>query len=208
VIAQPLLYVPPEIELRILAGELSRRGSVVREVANGRIFKHLKEIAPEPQQVEKAMNGVKLNAKTILPVVSIAAIMAGTAAYATKRRKKVVALVDPTPVPECIANFENSLRAYVDAGREGTLNAEIVTQLVTDLDSIKAFSEDGNAVEFSLDQLMPLFEVVANHTSVLADAYSAELDGSESQERSSDDDTVVYLRRHLEAQKRNLAEAS
>jgi hypothetical protein len=35
VIAQPLLYVPPEIELRILTGELARRGSVVREVANG-----------------------------------------------------------------------------------------------------------------------------------------------------------------------------
>jgi hypothetical protein len=98
--------------------------------------------------------------------------MAGTAVYVTKRRKKAVALVDPTPVPECIANFESSLRAYVDAGREGTLNAEIVTQLITDLDSIKALSEDGNAVEFSLDQLMPLFELVANHTSVLADAYS------------------------------------
>jgi hypothetical protein len=35
-----------------------------------------------------------------------------------------------------------------------------------------------------------------------------ELDGIESQERSSDDNTVVYLRRHLEAQKRILAEAS
>ena len=207
-IAQPLLYVPPEIELRILTGELFRRGSVVREVANGRIFKHLKEIAPEPQQVEKAMKGVKLNAKTILPVVSITAIMAGTAAYVIKRRKKAVALVDPTPVPKCIANFEDSLRAYVDAGREGTLDAEIVAQLITDLDAVKAFSKDGNAVEFSLDQLMPLFELVSNHTSVLADAYSAELDGLESQVPSSDDDTVVYLRRHLEAQKWILDEAS
>ncbi|WP_344116824.1 hypothetical protein [Kribbella alba] len=76
-ITQPVLYVPPEIELRILAGKLFRSGSVVREVANGRIFKHLMEIAPEPQQVQEAMKGVKLNRKIVLPVVAIMAIMGG-----------------------------------------------------------------------------------------------------------------------------------
>lgn len=88
------------------------------------------------------------------------------------------------------------------------LDAEIVAQLISDLDAVKAFSDGDNAVEFSLDQLIPLFELVVNHTPVLADAYSAELDDLESKEASSDGDTVVDLRRHLEVQKRILAEAA
>jgi hypothetical protein len=97
---------------------------------------------------------------------------------------------------------------YVDAGRKSALDTEIVAHLIDDLDAVKAFSDGGNAVEFSLDRLMPLFDLVINHTSVLADAYSAELNDLQSKDASSNDGTAFDLRRHLVAQKRILDEAA
>ena len=212
-IPQPNLYVPPEIELRILAGELFRTGGVVREVANGRIFKHLPEMPPPEKIVEEAVRRAeRLNLKIVIPALVLTGAAVGGVIWVVKKSQKgnepVVLDEVPVDVPECVISFETSLRAYVDAGREGLLDADIVGQLVADLDAVQTFSEEGNAVSISFEQLMPLFELVIAHTPTLAKAYSVELDDLEEQHASLEGGTIVHLRRHLEAQRRILDEAA
>ncbi|MCD9197799.1 hypothetical protein [Aeromicrobium wangtongii] len=205
-IEQPLLLVPNEIELGLLEGSLKLFGSVVREADTGRIYKHLTELAPSPEKVEEAVRSMKLNPKVVISVVAVVAAVGGSVTYLVKKRKdsKLVPVED---LPECITNFDAALRAYIEAGREGALDAEIVEQLLRDLDAIEAFSQEGNEVKISLDDLLPMFNMVIAHTSRLAEAYDVELEDIDEQ-GDSEDGVVVSLRRHLEAQKAILPEAS
>lgn len=203
---QPLLFVPPEIELGLLEGTLKLFGSVVREADTGRIYKHLTELVPSPEKAEEAVKSIRLNPKVVISVVAVAAVVGGGVTYLVKKRKdsKLVPVED---LPECITNFDASLRAYIGAGREGALDEQILERLLEDLDAIKAFSDEGNDVKISLDDLVPLFDMVIAHTSRLAEAYNVEVEGLDEQD-DSEDGVVVPLRRHLEAQKAILADAS
>lgn len=205
-IDQPLLFVPPEIELGLLEGTLKLFGSVVREADTGRIYKHLTELVPSPEKVEEAVKSMKLNPKVVISVVAVATVVGGGVTYLVKKRKDSK-LIPAEDLPECVTNFDASLRAYIEAGREGALDAPIVERLLEDLDAIKAFSEEGNEVRISLDDLVPLFDMVIAHTSRLAEAYSVEVEDLNEQ-GDSEDGVVVSLRRHLEVQKAILAEAS
>lgn len=176
---QATLFIPSWIQAGIDDGSLFRSGSVVRRVAGGSIAKHLDEI-PRPEQVveEAAKRAAKVNPKIMVPVVMVTAVGAGAAVVIKKRKKadrhNVVTEVR-ADVPQCVGNFEASLRAYVDAGRDGILDAEIVDRLITDLDEVKAWADNGNTIEFLFEPLEPLFRLVIQHTLALARAYSRTL---------------------------------
>lgn len=205
-IEQPLLFVPPHIEIGLLEGTLKLFGSVVREADTGRIHKHLTELMPSPERAEEAIKGMKLSPKVMISVVAVAAVVGGGVTYLVKRRKDSK-LLPAEDLPECITNFDASLRAYIGAGREGALDAEIVQRLLADLDAIRDFSDEGNEVKISLGDLVPLFDMVIAHTARLASAYEVEVEDL-GEQGDSEDGVVVSLRRHLEAQKVILAEAS
>lgn len=202
-IDQPMLFVPPEIELGLLDGTLRLFGSVVREADSGRIYKHLTELVPSQEKAQEAVKGLNLNPKVVLPVVAVAAVVGGGVTYMVKKRKDAK-LVPVEDLPECITNFDLSLRAYIEAGREAALDAQMVERLLKDLDAIKALSGQGNDVKISLDDLVPLFDMVIAHTSRLAGAYNVAVEDLD----ESEDGVVVSLRRHLEAQRTILAEAA
>lgn len=88
---------------------------------------------------------------------------------------------------------------------EARLSPEIVERLASDLAAVQAYSEAGNVVSFTLDELLPLFEVVMAHTSILAKAFSVELTLDD---QDSDEGVVVHLGRHLDAQARILADVA
>jgi hypothetical protein len=167
---------------------------------------------PEKFAREAAKRAAKIDPKIMVPVVLAMAVVGAGAAFVIKRRKKADGLDVLTEVkadvPECVSNFEASLRAYVDAGRDGNLDAEIVDRLIADLDEIKEWADGGNTVEFSFEQLEPLFSLVIGHTPALARAYSVALADFEHQESNCDAGGVVHLRQHLEVQKRILGEAA
>jgi hypothetical protein len=211
--AQPILPIPPLIQAGIDSGKLFRNGSVVRVVETGRIHKLLDEVpGPEKFAREAAKRAAKIDPKILVSVVLAMAVVGAGAAFVIKRRKKADGLDVLTEVkadvPECVSNFEASLRAYVDAGRDGNLDAEIVDRLIADLDEIKEWADGGNTVEFSFEQLEPLFSLVIGHTPALARAYSVALTDVEHQESNCDAGGVVHLRQHLEVQKRILGEAA
>lgn len=203
---QPVLIIPPDIELGLLAGTLKLFGGTVREADTGRIVKHLKSAMPSPEQVEQVAR--KLNPKVAVPVVAATVVVGGAATYLITKKRTKAARLAAERRPECVADFESSLRKYLEAGRTGALTADIVDRLLTDLEVLKAFADSGNEVKISFDELVPLFDHVIAHTPRLAEAYHVELDDLGDQDDESPDGVVVSLRRHLEAQKAILADAA
>lgn len=210
-VIQPNLVIPALVQVGLDNGTLRITGGIAREVATGRIFKHLKEIPLPEKDAAGAMSRaarMRINPKIAIPIGMVVTAVAGGATYFVKKRKQAEAANALNQVPECVSSFEESLRAYVDAGREGNLDVEIVTQLITNLDAVRVYRDGGNEVNFSLQQLEPLFALVIGHTPALAAAYSVAVDDLQDEEPSSETDTVVYLRRHLEAQRHILESAA
>lgn len=203
---QPVLIIPPDIELGLLAGTLKLFGGTVREADSGRIVRHLKSAVPSTEQVEQVAR--KLKPKIAVPVVAATVAVGGAATYVVAKRRAKTARLAAESRPVCVADFESSLRDYVEAGRTGALTADIVDRLITDLDALKAFSDSGNDVKISLDELVPLFDLVIAHTPRLAEAYDVDLQPITDPDEESSDGVVVSLRRHLKAQKAILAEVA
>lgn len=208
---QPLLHIPPEIEAGLLDGTLNLTGSVVRWAANGRIFKHLKPVDLPTPEVSKALvarlaSGSTRQYALVIAGGGLVLVGGAYAANYVKRKRAANRLSATEDMPECVISFESSLRAYVEAGRTGALDASLLDKLIVDLDAVKAFMEEGNEVLISLDNLVPLFDLVIAHTPQLAAAFDVDL--SELEEVDAEGGIVLSLRRHLEAQKTILAEAA
>ena len=208
---QPVLHVPTATEALLLDGTLKLSGSVVRWATNERFHSFLKEVdLPASEATSKALIARLTSSskgKYALVVAGTGVVLAGgafAASYVKKKRAAVTAIA-AEDMPECVTNFEASLRAYVVAGRAGALDAAVLDALIVDLDAVKAFMEEGNEVLISLDSLVPLFDLVIAHTPQLAAAYGVDL--PELDEDDSEGGVIIPLRRHLEAQKTILAEA-
>lgn len=208
IVVQPQLDVPAKIAAGIACGKFTRIGSVVRDASSGRIVTFLNE-ASGGEKSQEAMARAAALLKSRGGIVATAAVgtvaAAATAFVVVKKRKQA----SEPDVPECLATFNALLRAYLDAGREGSLDASIVDQLISDLDEVKAYSENTSvAVDFSTELWVSLLNLVVDHTCKLAEAYSVEMDEPEEQAAAAEDGVVVDLRRHLEVQRQILAEAA
>ena len=230
-IVQPNLIIPSDIQARIDAGELYRIGGVVRDIATKQIAALLDE-APDlelvAEEVAKKLSKVSLpkfdmskldlsavDPKKVGGVLAGAALLGISITWGFNRWKRAAESGAPTEVdaealveasvevPECMTNLGTSLEAYLTAAREVRLSPEIVEQLASDLTALQAYSEEGNAVSFTLDELLPFFEIVTAHTPNLAEAYSVELDDLDV--KDSDEGVVLHLSRHLETQRQILA---
>ncbi|MGY1608745.1 hypothetical protein [Geodermatophilus sp. SYSU D00700] len=212
-IAQPTLLIPPLIEAGIASGRFFRNGSVVRVVATGRIHKFLDEVpGPEHLAQEAVKRAARTNLKVIAPVVMTALAVVAGAAVVIKKRKTAdgggARAAVQADTPECLSDFEASLRTYVDAGRGARLDAGIVDRVLADLDKVKDWVDAGNKVAFSFEQLEPLFDLVIRHTPALARAYSVALTDWEHPDPGGGSGSVVQLREHLELQRKILSEAA
>lgn len=230
VYVQPLLQMKASTAAKIAAGTAYQIGGVVREVGSGQLVELLQDASPLAEVAKQSANKAagfssrfdlsrvdltKVDPKTagkLGALLLLGGAAVGGYVWAKQQRKggdsAQRGLVDDRLVddgtgdPECVLSFRASLKAYVDAGLEGRLTPKLVSRLLTDLGAIEAFSREG-VVVFTLDELMPFFELVTAHTAALADAFDAELDEAE-----LGGGDVVSLRGHLEAQKRILESAA
>lgn len=210
---QTVLYIPPEVEARLAVGILIRDASIVRWADTMRIHSFLKEVdLPAPEAASKDLIARLTSASKghgALVITGAGVVLVGGAFAATsyvKKKRAAVRAVATEDVPECVINFKASLRAYVDAGRAGALDATHIDRFIVDLDAVKAFIKEGNEVLISLDSLVPLFDLVIAHTPKLAAACGVDL--PEVDESNSEGDVLMPLRRHLQAQKTILSEAA
>lgn len=229
IIIQPALQMSVDTAAKIASGRAYIIGGVVREVGTGRLVELLSD-APElgraGQEVVQRMakSGLskfeipKVDSKVALAtggVLLVTGVAVGGYRWATSRRKTALSTkslgrtADETALddgvdPACLIAFRAALKAYVDAGSSGCLTPVIIDALVKQLDAVQDYADDGNAIVFSLEELLPFFELVTAHTPVLAAAFDVELTDVE----VADTDVVVSLRKHLETQKEILGSAA
>lgn len=200
-VAQVPLEIPDEILPRLLTGEYRRVGGVVRD-QSGRLVKLLDDASAinEGEEAAKAGIGKALSNRTVvgigLGLIAIAAT-AGGAAYRAKRRTKPAELELPTSVE----NYGDSLLAYLEAARRGSLDAEIIDGLIADLDAIAAEVDNGTStIELRPEQSDVLVGLVAGHTRRLAEANGRET-SSLPEPANTQGATIIDLRPYLEAQR-------
>ncbi|GAA0436563.1 hypothetical protein Acor_84450 [Acrocarpospora corrugata] len=109
-------------------------------------------------------------------------------------------------MPNCVEKFNASLGAYLEAVRNGCLDADVLDRLISDLDALKEESDGGRIiVGFSADQLDTLVNHVADYTRKLAESNQIELselqESTSHSEDNSPSQTIIDLRRYLGVQK-------
>jgi hypothetical protein len=206
-IIQVPLEIPDDIFARVLTGDYVRLGGVVRD-HGGQLIKLLDDASPI-DDAQEAANGIAkvLTNRTLvgiaLGVVAVAAT-AGGAAYRAKRKTKAAQLALPT----CVEKYADSLAAYLEAARHGSLGAEIVDRLIADLDAVRAESDSGTiTIEFSPEQSETLVGIVAGHTRKLAEANERELSNLP-ELADPQGATIIELRPYLEAQRDLFSQAA
>lgn len=199
-IIQPALDMPDDIALRLLTGEYVRHGGVVRDLA-GRLVKHLDDASPGSDAQEAARGSVAKalsNPKSIVIGLGAVAVAAGSVAIWAAQKKAAKPVL-----PTCVANYNASLAAYLDAAHIGRLDSGVIDRLIADLDAVKEQSDSGKiTIEFSNEQSETLVGIVAGYTRSLAEANQIELSDLREQAPDSESGTITDLRRYLEIQGR------
>lgn len=205
-LSQVTFYIPPDIEAGLLRGDLVQYGGVIRN-QSGELFQHLKEIQlPAADKKAAAQVAAMLKSPGVLipTLVAGAAVVAGTL-YAAARRRK------PTIVPECVERYNTSLGAYLEAVKEGRLDAGIIDHLISDLDAVMAYSDengDNIGLDFSTKQAATLIRIVVDSTKQLATTNSINLSELHEEPPAPEGGTVLDLRPRLEVQKKIFTDAA
>lgn len=200
-ISQQTFFIPPEIQAGLDVGDLIQYGGIVRNQA-GQIVKHLKVIDLPANSEKAAVAALKVlkDPKVVAGAAIVAVAAAGAGALAAARKRK-------RAVPDCVAAYNASLAAYLEAVQEGQLDAHIIGNLIAALDAVESYSDEGGsiALDFSTDQAALLVKLVVDSTKQLAEDSS--LDVKELDEPTAGDN-VIDFRRYLEVQRRLFEEAS
>ena len=160
----------------------------------GHIVEHLKEV-PATEESQEAVKRIAASLKNRWVIIGLGTVAAGggIALRAMGKRKQK---------RKCVESCNASLRAYLEAVRDGVLDAGIISRLISDLDVVKAYSDNGSVtIDFSTAQAETLINLVVDYTRELAEVNSVELNELQDQGPTSENDAVVDLCRHLEAQR-------
>jgi hypothetical protein len=180
--------IPADIQLALDRGDLIRFGGVVRD-SMGQIVQHLKE-ADGRGAVGRFAADLKNPWVIAVAGLGVLAIGGGITYYTARKRKQIW---------EALQSYGSSWQAYLTAIRDGDMNAEIIDKLISDLDAAENHFDE---------QPEKLVGVAVGYTRALAEVNSVELDGLLLQGRVPENDAVVDLRRHLEAQRRIFTKAA
>ncbi|MFF2347816.1 hypothetical protein [Pseudarthrobacter sp. NPDC058119] len=211
-IIQPSIYLPPAIELGLLAGTLIREGSVVRDGVSKQIVKHLKEVPDAGETAEKvASAAVRFRGLPRKHVVITTIAVAAVAVTGVVVLQQVKSRAERS-LPECVRTFGASWDRYPAAIRDKCLDVEIIDQLISDFDGVRQYFEEyGETLDFSQGQGKSVVKFVAEYTSKLADVNSMNLDELREQEPTQEpgrNEAVVDLRRSLAIQRRIFGSAA
>ncbi len=201
------LDIPDDVFARVMTGEYVRTGGVIRDVA-GRLVKLLDDATPEAH-AKKAVRATVAKAvtrhKSVAVGVGAAVGAIAGVAVVTARRNKAAG----TKSPACVEAFRESLTAYLEAAREGSLDAGIIHRLRADLDAVIEDSHSGEVtVDFSPVQVETLVGIVADHTRMLVEENQLEPSDLDEDAPGSGSGTVIDLRRYLEIQERIFRDAA
>jgi hypothetical protein len=221
------LEIPDAILKGMDSGELFRWGGVIRNAA-GQIVTHLddapapiasavKDVRVAPGLMEKVVersvaaikSGPSKETLIIAGAIVVTAALAGGAVAAVRNIQ-----ASQAPVPKTLTAYNSSLAVYLQAVRDGGLEADTVGRLIADLDALSDHVDaNGRRIklDFSMKKGKLLAGLVAAYTGKLASAHGLDMDLLLNYERTqaqrSGNESVDELRRHLVVQRRILREA-
>ncbi|HVI40910.1 MAG TPA: hypothetical protein VM577_09640 [Anaerovoracaceae bacterium] len=215
-VIQPNLIIPPQFQIRIDAGELSRDGGVLRRTIDGTIALILKDGPAPVKDVERiqsvAADTVKRidigklikNHKGAVTVGIIGLIVTiGTGIYLYVDKKKSDKVMEDTACN--VSEFQTALSNYLKLAMGGKLRLIDIDRLIIALDKLENGPDrEKNIIDFSAGELSTLVSCIIEYTRTLAEANSYELDDSYSDKKC----TFINLRHHLDAQKTIFENAS
>ena len=141
-----------------------------------------------------------------LGVVVVAAVGGGVVLWAKNRKQQPIAEPD---VPECVLNYNASLAAYLEAIGSGILDADLITNLISDLDALKENADSGTiSLELSVQDSEKLVGLIADYTNKLADANAVDISDLETADPDSAEAVIVDMRRYLLAQQQIFDESA
>lgn len=198
-IVQEAFDIPPDIMTKILTGEYRRLGGVVRYAIGpkkGQIVKHLDPVdmknADEAQGiVMKAFNYARENKKGVIAL----GVIAGSMIIGS-----IIHRINKTKEPRVVKEFRDALRTYIAEIRQGQLELNTITTLMTALDNLKKHEDyDQFKITLSTEDLDTLVKRIYDYTIQLADNNNVELT---EEERSQTDNSILNLHNYLNTQKR------
>lgn len=207
---QVAMEVPDDIALLIDAGELVRRGGVVRD-ASGHIVKHLKEVdlpdAAESAEIAQKALAMAKQYKYPLIGIGIAAVAAigGVVAYKLTTKQQYDA--EKRLSKDAIA-FNDAMSKYLDSIKTGNLNEDDLVGIIGQVDGLRD-GLDGKTVTLDLNggQLETLVDMLRSYTEKLAAANGAFPREVPSVEDAGEYGNVILLRHYLGEQQRILQAA-
>lgn len=210
-VVQVMMEMSAEAALGIAAGTMVRHGGVIYNVTGG-IVEHLVDatvstVANEmPVGVAKASESFfstvtkHLKNPKVLVAIGLGAVVVGGAIYYIKdKHKGKNNQGDELEIQKCIADYNDSLIAYLEAIDNGNVSLEIINGVIKCVGYLSENKEI--TVDFAQDKSETLINFVFNYTEKLAEANLYELIDFEELTSISAENTLSYLSYCLEIQK-------
>lgn len=202
-VVQDVYDIPVDIATKILTGEYRRIGSVVRHAAGphkGQIVKHLRPVnlkaADEAKGLGTKMVQLAINNKKTLVIVGIGIGVAavGTGIYYKIRNYE----------PKVVHGFRVSLKIYIEAIRQGSMDISKINSLMNALEELKRHKDYTKInIQLTTEELEILVSRIYEYTIKLANDNSVDLTEDElfvSDEEETN--SIANLHKYLKAQRR------
>lgn len=202
-IVQDVFDIPDDIATGLATGVYRRIGSVVRYAVGpnkGQIVKHLKPVdmkaAEEAMGIgEKGLRFVKVHKKGTIITIAVATAV-GTGAFIYNKVKN--------REPKVVTEFRETLRVYIDAIRDGSMDIDKIDKLMVALEELKKHKDyEKISIQFTTEELEVLVGRIYEYTIKLAQDNDVELAPNElNTAEMKNSGTIINLQNYLRAQKK------
>lgn len=208
VIVQDAFYIPDDIATGLATGVYRRFGGVVRYASGskrGQIVKHLepadlKKVNEAKGAGTKIVQFVKNNKRIMIWVLIFAGLVVAFFAV------KWIYECWKKRVPKVLKEFRKSLKVYINAVREGTVNVRIIDDLMCALEALKNHKNyEKFNVQLTAEEFDVLVRRIHEYTIKLADDNDVELSQIDIHTNKG---AILNLQEYLNAQKTVFAKSA
>ena len=176
-------------------------GGLVKNADNKRVKKHLPTVVDATKEgAAKAIDMIREHKKGLLViggVLIVGGAVAGAVTYISQKDKI-----------KAKKKFGETLEVYLNAAKEGTLNSNLIDDLLASIEIVSKFSKDGAVpINLTSKQLYSLFNSIYDFTKRMADANNVTTKGIKAPSKLSKS-KILDLQNYLVMQKQILDNAA
>lgn len=209
-VVQVTMQMSADAALGIANGTMVRYGGVVYNVTGGIVEHLIDSILPEAENevsavAAKASNSIRFtlvkhisNPKALITIGVGTVILSGIGIVFYIKSKNKSNSTDNSQTPKCIADYNDSVVAYLDAIDNGNVSLDNIKSVIKSIDKLNESNDI--TIGFAHEKSETLINFVYDYTKKLAEVNSFELINFEKSTSISAYDTLGSLRQYLEIQ--------